>query len=111
MDLLTSPGATLDVNDNLNYKRSVHYEDFDVPENGHNAASTKCSKQECCCSYTTLDIDKLRFGDEVVPKAFRGIQDPHNNIKKPGKWLASNMCSPSPRYADILLYTVYILTN
>jgi hypothetical protein len=102
MDLLTSPRVSVDVNDNLNYKRSVHYKDFDVPENGHNAESTKCGKRESSCYYTTLDIDKLRIGDEVVPKAFIGIQDPHGNIKKPGKWLASNMCSPSPRYADIL---------
>jgi len=51
-------------------------------------------------------------GDErVVTNVFLGIHDPHNNISSPGKWVTSNMCSESPRYTDILLYIIYVLTN
>jgi hypothetical protein len=99
MEFFTAPGVSVNVNDNLNYNKSVRYTDFDVPGNGHVAENTNYGKRESSCYYTTLNTDKLRIGDEVVRSAFLGIQDPSSSIKKPGKWLASNMCSPSPRYA------------
>ena len=101
--------AVLESSDTLR-KPGVHYKDFDIPDIGNNAENTDCGKRESR-RYTTLCTDKPRVGDGVVPKAFLGIRDIHNDINKPGKWLSFNMCSSSPRYTDMLLHRIYILTN
>jgi hypothetical protein len=63
------------------HKLGVHYKDFDIPGIGNNAENTDCGKLECCC-YTISDTDKATIFDGVVPKAFLGIHDRHNNINK-----------------------------
>lgn len=63
------------------HKPGVYYKDFDIPDIGNNAENTDCGKLECC-SYTTPDTDKPTIFDGVVPKAFLGIHDIHNNINK-----------------------------
>ena len=57
----------------------------------------------------TVILPKIGF-EILVPKAFLVIRD-HSNINNPGKWLTSNVCFISPRYTDILLYIICILTK
>jgi hypothetical protein len=95
-----------DVN-NLNCEESGIYRDFGIANSCVNAKGTNSDVHESNLHYAVLDIDKLRIGDEeIVPEAVLGIQDPHSNAKRPGKWLASNRSSPKPRYV-FLIYTIY----
>jgi hypothetical protein len=91
---------------NLNCNENGVYGDFGSANSYVNANTTNtdiCVPNLHC---TTLDLDKLRIGDEeIVPKAVLGIHDPHSNVKRERKLLALNGSSPSLRYV-VLLYMI-----
>jgi hypothetical protein len=104
--LFVSPEMSVDVNDNLNFKESDPYGDFNSASSYVNTKNTSSDICESSLHCTMLDLDKLRIGDdEIVGKATLGNQDPHSNAKRVGKLLASNGNSPRPRYI-ILIYIV-----